>query len=96
MNTPAKWNKVVDSMDSAKKFDDIALKILDDDDINIFEFRDIIVKLSEDVKSRRPECGDLITLLSDTVVELLDFLSVKAMERLTYVMQQMADMEEKL
>ena len=38
MNTSEKWNALVESIDTAKKFDELALEILDDDDIDIFEF----------------------------------------------------------
>ena len=38
LNTPEKWKSVVEDIDTAKKFDDVALKILDDDDIDVFEF----------------------------------------------------------
>ena len=38
LNTSAKWNSVVEYIDTAKKFDEIALRILDDDDIDIYEF----------------------------------------------------------
>ena len=38
LNTSKKWFAVVESIDTAKKFDDIAMKVLDDDDIDVLEF----------------------------------------------------------
>ena len=38
LNTSEKWFAVVESIDTAKNFDDISLKVLDDDDIDVFEF----------------------------------------------------------
>ena len=96
LNSPAKWNAVVKSIDTPRKFDEVALKILDCDDIDVYEFQDIIVKLSEDVKIHSPQYGEIIALLSDTVVELLDFLAIKAEERFTTVMKKMSEIEQKL
>ena len=96
MNNSAKWFSVVESIDTAKKFDDIALKILDDDNLDIFDFRDIMVKLAEDVKFRRPEDGEFITLLTDTVVELLDYLIVKSQERFEILMSKLMEGNVKL
>ena len=93
MNTPEKWSSLVEYIDTAKKFDDIALKILDDDDIDIFEFRDIITKLGNDVKYHRPEDGEFITMLTDTVVEMLNYLSVKSQERFTLLMNKMNELD---
>ena len=90
MNTPAKWNKVVEYIDTPYKFDEIAMKILDDDEIDIFQFRDIIVNLAKEVKCLRPEEGELITLLSDTVVDMLDVVEKKAAERFSLIMEKMA------
>ena len=38
MNTLEKWNALVESIDTSEKFDELSLKILDDDNIDIFEF----------------------------------------------------------
>ena len=38
MNTQEKWNELVESTDTAEKFDELALKILDEDDIDILKF----------------------------------------------------------
>ena len=50
MNIPEKWNALVESIDTSEKFDELSLKILNDDNIYIFEFRDIILKLSADIR----------------------------------------------
>ena len=96
MNTPEKWNALVESIDTGVKFDEVALKILDDDDIDILEFRDIIVKLSADIKERRPNAGEFITLLTDTVVDMLDFLNKKSEERYRMFMTKMSEMTEEI
>ena len=93
LNTSTKWSSVVEYIDTAKKFDEICLLILDDDDIDIFEFRDIIIKLGDDVKYRRPKDGEFITLLTDTVVEMLDFLTKKSEERFTLLMNKMMELD---
>ena len=93
LNTSAKWSSVVEYIDTAEKFDEIALKILDDDDIDIFEFRDIITKLGNDVKYHRPEDGEFITMLTDTVVEMLNYLTVKSQERFTLLMNKMNELD---
>ena len=80
MNTPEKWNALVESIDTSEKFDELSLKILDDNNIDIFEFRDIILKLSADIRYRRPGSGEYITLLADTVVDMLEFLIKKSEE----------------
>ena len=36
LDTLDKWNQVVLSIDSVKKFDELALKLIDDDDIDVF------------------------------------------------------------
>ena len=93
LNTSAKWSSVVEYIDTAEKFDEIALKILDDDDIDIFEFRDIIIKLGNDVKYHRPEDGEFITMLTDTVVEMLNYLTVKSQEQFTLLMNKMNELD---
>lgn len=89
LNTHAKWNSVVESIDTLFKFDEIALRILDEDDIDIFDFRDIVAQLAEDVKEKRPRDGEMITVLSDTISDMIDFLVKKADERLTKVMEKL-------
>lgn len=93
LNTPAKWNAVVQDIDTMAKFDNVALHIVDDEDIDIFEFRDILVKLAEDVKVCRPQDGELITLLVETVTDLLDFLAKKSEERFTQIVAKMLKMQ---
>ena len=46
LDTVDKWNKVVMSIDSVKKFDDLALKLLEDDEVDVFQFHDILLKLA--------------------------------------------------
>ena len=94
MNTSEKWNALVESIDTGAKFDEVALKILDDDDIDFLEFRDIIVKLAADIKCRRPYSGEFITVLTDTVVEMLDFLNKKCEERNRILATKMAEMSQ--
>ena len=96
LNNSAKWVSVVESIDTAEKFDDIALKILDDDDIDVFEFRDIIVKLAEDVRFCRPKDGEIITLIADTVVEMLDYLIKKSEERFDILISKVMEGNVKL
>ena len=36
LDTLDKWNEVVLSIDSVKKFDDLALKLLEDDEVDVF------------------------------------------------------------
>lgn len=91
LNTQDKWNAVVESIDSAYKFDEIALQILDDDDLDIFDFRDIISALGQDVKNRRPGDGPMITLLTETITDILDFLFQKSEERLTKLIKKMSE-----
>ena len=93
MNTPEKWSSLVEYIDTAKKFDDIALQILDDDDIDVFDFRDIIVKLGHDIKCIRPKEGEWIMLLTDTVVEMLDFLTKKSQERFQLLVDKLSEYE---
>ena len=89
LNNSAKWVSVVESIDSEQKFEDLALKILDDDDIEVTEFRDLLMRLAEDVRFCRPEDGELITSLADTVVDLLDFMIEKSEERLAGLLNKM-------
>ena len=36
LDTRDKWNEVLLSIDSVKKFDDLALKLLEDDEVDVF------------------------------------------------------------
>ena len=83
LNTSKKWFAVVESIDTAKKFDDIAMKVLDDDDIDVFEFQDIMIQLADDVKDCRPNDGEFIT----------EFISE---ERFINLINKMAELDEKL
>ena len=96
MNTPEKWNASVESIDTSQKFDELSLKILDDDNIDIFEFRDIILKLSADIRDRKPGSGEYITLLADTVVDMLEFLIKKSEEQCMLLMKALAETEGKI
>ena len=69
-----KWNEVVLSIDSVKKFDDLALKLLEDDEVDVFQFHDILLKLAEDVRILRPNDGEIITFIADTITDMLEFL----------------------
>ena len=93
MNTPEKWNALVESIDTSEKFDELSLKILDDDNKDIFEFRDIILKLSADIRDRRPASGEYITLLANTVIDMLEFLIKKSEEQCMLLMKALAEME---
>ena len=90
LNTQAKWDAVVESIDTVFKFDEMALRILDEESIDIFDFRDIICQLGEDVKKNRPEDGEIITMLTFTITDLLEFLMKKSEERLNKVFDNMA------
>ena len=68
----------------------------DNDNIDIFEFRDIILKLSADIRDRRPGSGEYITLLADTVVDMLEFLIKKSEERCMLLMKALAETEGKI
>ena len=96
MNTPEKWNALVESIDTSEKFDLLSLKILDDDNIDIFEFWDIILKLIADIRDRRPGSGEYITLLADTVVDMLEFLIKKSEEWCMLLMKALAETEGKI
>ena len=74
LDTIDKWNQVVLSIDSVKKFDDLALKLLEDDEVDVFQFHDILLKLAEDVKMLRPDVGEIITFIADTITDMLEFL----------------------
>ena len=81
LDTVDKWNAVVLSIDSAKKFDDLALKLIDDDEVDVFQFHDILLKLAEDVKLLRPDDGEVITFIAETVSDMLKFLIEKSTKR---------------
>ena len=73
LDTLDKWNEVVLSIDSVKKFDDLALKLLEDDEVDVFQFHDILLKLA-DVRILRPNDGEIITFIADTITDMLEFL----------------------
>ena len=88
LDTLDKWNEVVLSIDSVKKFDDLALKLIDDDNIDVFEFHDILQKLAEDVKFVRPHDGEVITYIAETVNDMLNFLIQKSAKRYEDLVQK--------
>ena len=85
-----KWNKVVVSIDSVKKFDDLALKLLEDDEVDVFQFHDILLKLAEDVKMLRPDDGEIITFIADTITEMLEFLVKTSTEKYMQILERHA------
>ena len=82
-----KWNKVVVSIDSVKKFDDLALKLLEDDEVDVFQFHDILLKLAEDVKMLRPDDGEIITFIADTITDMLEFLVKTSTEKYMQILE---------
>ena len=88
LDTLDKWNEVVLSIDSVKKFDNLALKLIDDDNIDVFEFHDILQKLAEDVKFVRPHDGEVITYIAETVNDMLNFLIQKSAKRYEDLVQK--------
>ena len=89
LNTKEKWDSVVESIDCVYKFDMLAVKILDEDDIDVFEFRDILRLLANDVKKKRPYDGEFITLITETICEMLDFMVKKSDEMFSRVLEKM-------
>ena len=85
-----KWNKVVMSIDSVKKFDDLALKLLEDDEVDVFQFHDILLKLAEDVKMLRPDDGEIITFITDTITDMLEFLVKTSTEKYMQILKRHA------
>ena len=73
LDTLEKWNEVVMSVDTVKKFDDVALKLLDDDEVDVFQFYDIFVELAEDVRILRPD-DKIITFLAYTISDMVEYL----------------------
>ena len=83
-----KWNKVVVSIDSVKKFDDLALKLVEDDEVDVFQFHDILLKLAEDVKMLRPDDGEIITFITDTITDMLEFLVKTSTEKYMQILEK--------
>ena len=54
------------------------------------------MRLAEDVQFCRPEDGELITSLADTVVDLLGFLIQKSEERLATLLNKMMGVDVNL
>ena len=52
-----------------------------------------MIKLGNDVKFERPQDGEFITMLTDTIVELLDFLTKKSEERFSFLMNQIQELD---
>ena len=88
LDTVDKWNKVVMSIDSVKKFDDLALKLLEDDEVDVFQFHDILLKLAEDVKMLRPNDGEIITFIADTITDMLEFLVKTSTEKYMQILEK--------
>ena len=88
LDTVDKWNKVVMSIDSVKKFDDLALKLLEDDEVDVFQFHDILLKLAEDVKMLRPDDGEIITFIADTITDMLEFLVKTSTEKYMQILEK--------
>ena len=82
-----KWNKVVMSIDSVKKFDDLALKLLEDDEVDVFQFHDILLKLA-DVKMLRLDDGEIITFIADTITDMLEFLVKTSTEKYMQILEK--------
>ena len=72
------------------------MKVLDDDDIDVFEFLDIMIQLADDVKDCRPNDGEFITSLTDTIIDLIEYLVWKSEERFINLINKMVDLDEKL
>ena len=83
-----KWNKVVVSIDSVKKFDDLALKLLEDDEVDVFQFHDILLKLAEHVKMLRSDDGEIITFIADTITDMLEFLMKTSTEKYMQILEK--------
>ena len=88
LDTIDKWNQVVLSIDSVKKFDDLALKLLEDDEVDVFQFHDILLKLAEDVKMLRPDDGEIITFIADTITDMLEFLVKTTTEKYMQILEK--------
>ena len=88
LDTIDKWNQVVLSIDCVKKFDDLALKLLEDDEVDVFQFHDILLKLAEDVKMLRPDDGEIITFIADTISDMLEFLVKTTTEKYMQILEK--------
>ena len=88
LDTLDKWNEVVLSIDSVKKFDDLALKLLEDDEVDVFQFHDILLKLAEDVRFLRPNDGEIITFITDTITDMLEFLVKTSNEKYMQILEK--------
>ena len=88
LDTLDKWNEVVLSIDSVKKFDNLALKLLEDDEVDVFQFHDILLKLAEDVRFLRPNDGEIITFIVDTITDMLEFLVKTSTEKYMQILEK--------
>ena len=88
LDTLDKSNEVVLSIDSVKKFDDLALKLLEDDEVDVFQFHDIFLKLAEDVRFLRPNDGEIITFMADTITDMLEFLVKTSTEKYMQILEK--------
>ena len=83
INTKEKWEKVVRSIDSAVQFDKVAIKILDDDNIDILQFQQIVHELAKDVQAMNPVMGHIFTDLIHVVDNLIQYLQMEAKMRMS-------------
>ena len=70
-----------------KKFDDLALKLLEDDEVDVFQFHDILLKLA-DVKMLRPDDGEIITFIADTLTDMLEFWVKTSTEKYMQILEK--------
>ena len=80
LDTLDKWNEVVLPIDSVKKFDNLAL------------FHDILLKLAEDVRFLRPNDGEIITFIADTITDMLEFLVKTSTEKYMQILEKACKM----
>ena len=88
LDTLDKWNEVVLSIDSLKKFDNLGLKLLEDDEVDVSQFHDILLKLAEDVRFLRPNDGEIITFITDTITDMLEFLVKTSTEKYMQILEK--------
>ena len=94
LNTQQKWDEIVFLTDNYKKFDEIALEVLDDGDIDVFEFQEIMKDLTNDIYKLRPESARKITDLMHVVDEFIVFLKQKVDERVKSVHKKQMEQDE--
>ena len=55
-----------------------------------------MIQLANGVKDRRPNDGDFITSLTDTIIDLIDYLVQKSKERFINLINKMVELDERL